>query len=621
MRWADKIRALTALGLFSILPCTAQEMLEGLHARGTVGFDFSSNSFTPVNNTLGESSLTTPSSFFGGDFGMDISGIVKDPRFITFDSNFNFQRGASSVSELGYSNDLLGGGISAHILPASHCPFDVFYQHTGADTSGSIFGSNTTITQFRAQWTINLPSVPHLVFGYSDNSNAVNWADSLSNAGYKQSDWSAQANDSTLEWHWSAGFNVGKLDETSLGGLDFGSGGAREDYRTLNARAYRRFWADKAVFSTDVRDQHYSYDFPGTGTSTSDNFLLSSSLQVQHTQKLSSHYTYYLSHLNEQNNFAATSEGVTILNPPTLDTQGVDAGVSYQVAQPVRIFQDVQYDHLSPLSPTAESETSLFQSSSGVAVTKRWRGFDLSGTYTGVMQTMATNFSNRGNGWSNNVDSRVGWGNVQKVHLTGDYRYEHLNLVQEIGGFSQFNTYGAQAETTRFWGVRLSGGMDRGKIDLLSISGETKRAYNNYVAQIEHRRFHLSASRGFNDGSGLIFPTALTGQSSFFVPLPIAQLISTPLLNLTSRSTGINLLGRVKRNLELDADYRKESDLLISSTQNYRLWEVRAQYRIGRVSIDGGVGNLRSSINQNDSLSGLGINRYWFRIRRSFNLF
>ncbi|MFZ0286472.1 MAG: hypothetical protein WAL32_14675 [Terriglobales bacterium] len=621
MKWANKIRTLTVLALFSILPCTAQETVEDLHARGVVGFDFSSNTFAPVSNASSGPSPTTPSTFFGGEIGMDVSGIVKDPRFITFDSNFDFQRGASSVSELGYSSDLLSGGVSAHLLPASKYPFDVFYQHTGADTSGSIFGSNTTITQFRAQWTINSPNLPHLVLGYSDNSNTVNWADSFSNAGYKQSDWSATANDHTLGWYWNAGFDLGKLDETSLGTLNFGSGGAKEDYRTFDARAYRRFWNDKAIFDTDVRDQHYSYDFPGTGTSSSDNLLLSSSLQIQHTRKLSSHYTYYLSHLNEQNTFATNADEVTLLSIPTLDTQGVDAGVSYQVAQPLRIFQDVEYDHLTPLSATAESETSLFQSSSGVAVTKRWRGLDLSGTYTGIAQSMATNFSNKENTWSNNVDSRVGWGNVQKVHLTGTYRYEHLNLVQEIGGFSQFNTYGAQAETTRFWGVRLSGGMDHGKVDLLNISGETKRIYNNYFAQLEHRRFHLSASRGLNDGSGLIFPTTLINQSSFFVPLPIAQLISTPLLNLTSRTTSINLLGRVKRNLEIDADFRKESDLLISSTQNYRLWEVRAQYRIGKVSIDAGLGNLHSAINQSDSLSGLGINRYWFRIRRSFNLF
>lgn len=621
MKWGNTVRTLTLLALVPLVPCQAQEVIEGLHARGTVGFDFSGNNFSPITSVPGQSTESTPNSFFGGELGLDLSGIVMDPRFLTFSSNFNLQRGATSVNELGYSNSLLSGGADAHFLPASHFPLDVFYQRTGADTTGSIFGSNTSISQFRAQWAIDLPSVPHFVFGYSANSNNVNWADSVSNAGYKQSEWSARANDRNAGWYWNTGFDLGRLDETSLGGISFTGGGVKEDYWTLDGRAYRRFWGDKATWSNDVRDLHYSYDFAGSGTSLSNNLLLSSSLQILHTPKLSSHYSYSLSHLAQSNNFTEQPGGITILIPPTLDTQAVDAGVSYQLTSAIRVFQDGQYDHLSPLLPGQESETSLFQSSSGVSVIKRWRGFDLSTTYTGVLQRLGTNFDNQGNGWSNNVDARVGWGDAKRVRLTGNYRYERLNLVQEIGGFSHFNTFGGQAETSRFWGVRLSGGVDHGRIDLLGISGETRRDYTTYSAQVEHRRFHLSASRGLNDGSGLVFPTNNIGQTDFFVPLPVSQLIATPLLDLTSRSTNLSGLVRVRRNLEIDADFRKENDLLFSSVQQYRLWEIRARYNIGRITIDAGVGDLRSEISQSDNLSGLGVNRYWFRIRRSFKLF
>jgi hypothetical protein len=617
MKGASQIRILAVLGLLSVLSCRAQK-LEGWYGRGTVGFDWSGNTFNPI--TPGTSQSSSPSSTIGGELGLDLSGIVLDPKFITFETNFNFQHGANSVNQLGYSNGVLGGGADVEILPSSHYPFELFYQRSGADTSGSLFGSNSDTSQLRARWTVDLHNVPHLVFAYSDTSNSVVLATSLSNTGYKQSDWSIQANDRTFGWTWNAGFNIGNFDETSIGTVAL-SGGVKEDYRIVDARAYRPIWDGKAVLSTDLHDQHYDFNFPGAGTSLNDNLLLSTNFQVQHTRKLSSRYLYSWSHLTTENNFAQNPGGITVLNTPTLDTQNVGAEVEYQLTQPIRIFQNVQYQRLTPFSAVTESETSSVQSSSGVNVIKRWRGFDVSATYAGVLQTLGTNFGNRGNTWSNNVDSRLGWGDVRKVHLTGSYRHDRLNFVQQLGGFSQFNTYGAQAETTRFWNVRLSGGVDHGTVEILNIAGDTRRTYTNYLAQLEHRRVHLMAGRGLNDGSGSIFPAVLTNPFYIAVPLPVSQLIATPLLDINSKSTNFSLMARPRNSLEIGAYFRKENDVLVSSTQNYRLWEIRAQYRIGKISMDAGIGNLHSRINQNDSLSGLGINRYWFRIRRSFNFF
>jgi len=617
MKGTTQIRILAVLGLLLVPLCRAQK-LEGWHGRGTIGFDWSGNTFNPISNSASQSS--SPSSTIGGELGMDLSGIVFDPKFITFDANFNFQHGANSINQLGYSNGVLGGGADVEILPTSHYPLELFYQRTAADTSGDLFGSNTDMTQLRARWTLDLPHAPHLVLAYNDTSSDVVLATSLSNTGYKQSDWSVQANDRIAGFFWNGGFNIGKFDETTIGSLAL-AGGVKEDYRTFDGRAYRAFWNGKALFNTGIHGQHYSFDFPGQGTSLNDDLQYSADLQWQHTRKLSSRYSYTLSHLNESSNFTGATSGVTVLNPPTLDTQSVGAEVDYQLSKPIRIFQGVQYTHLTPLSYGIESETSFIESSSGVSVMKRWRGFDLSGTYTGRLQTLRTNFGHTGRTWSNNGDAQVGWGNARKVRLTGNYRYDRLNLVQEIGGFSQFNVYGMQAETTRFWNVRLSGGVDHGTIEILNISGDTRRTYNNYMAQLEHRRFHLMASRGLNDGSGSIFPGVLPNPFYVAVPLPVSQLIATPLLNINSQTTNFSLTARPRYSLEIGAYFRKENDVLVSSTQNYRLWEIRAQYRIGRISMDAGLGNLHSEISQNNSLSGLGINRYWFRIRRSFNFF
>ncbi|HYL97135.1 MAG TPA: hypothetical protein VET69_15120, partial [Terriglobales bacterium] len=69
------------------------------------------------------------------------------------------------------------------------------------------------------------------------------------------------------------------------------------------------------------------------------------------------------------------------------------------------------------------------------------------------------------------------------------------------------------------------------------------------------------------------------------------------------------------------ADWRRENDLLFSSLQNYRIWEVRGQYRLGKITVEGGVGNLFNRITTEPSVNGLRINRYYVRIRRDFNFF
>src|SRR5581483_800504 len=136
----------------------------------------------------------------------------------------------------------------------------------------------------------------------------------------------------------------------------------------------------------------------------------STDLQVQHTRKLSSRYSYSFGRQSvEDNNLAQSTTPITLVNLPTLNTQSLEAGVTYQLIQPVRLFQDVQYQRLTPISDTFESETSFLQSASGISVMKRWRSFDFNTTYTARLQTLGTNFANRGNTFSNNVDSRVSW--------------------------------------------------------------------------------------------------------------------------------------------------------------------------------------------------------------------
>jgi hypothetical protein len=617
MKMGSRIRALAVAALLSVVPCQAQG-LEGWHLRGAAGVDWFQTDFIPIND--GRPEPSAPSENIGGDLGLDLSGIVLDPKFITFQSNFNFLHAANSTNYTDYSNGTLGGGVNFNFLPSGHYPLEVFYQRIGADTTGSLTGSNTDITQFRAQWTVDRNHFPHLVFSHEQDSNAFRVVTSLLNTGYKDSEWSIQANDRTAGWMWNAGLNLGNFNATTVGTLTLASG-TRENSQTLDGSARRDFWGGKALFDAEVQDQHYVFNLPGTSASRSDLFLSSANLRIQHSQKLSSHYTYSLTYENVENTATAAPLGISLLNLPALDIENVDAGVSYQLARPLRVFQDVDYQHLSPISSTTESQTSFLQSSSGVSGHTRWRGFDLDATYTGLFQKLGTNFDHRGQTFSNNIDARAAWGSLNKAHLTGKYLYDKLDFVEQIGGFARYNTASLQAETAKFRGVRLLGGVDHGQVELLNLSGDTRRHYTNYSAQVEAHKLDFIASRGLDLGAGSIFPAGLIGQFFLTTPLPVGELIFTPLLNRTSRTTSFSLLAHPKRNLDIMASFRKEADLLQVSDQNFRLWEVSSRYRIGKVSLDAGVGSLRTAITESSARSGLTVNRYWVRIRRTFNIF
>ena len=621
MKWASTTRRLAILVLLWAAPCLAQygyEQIDRWHMKGTVGLDLFNTSYTPVVNGLGQ-----PSSYndVAGDMGLDLSGFLKDPKLLQFDTNFNTQRGATSLSAGDYNNDLFGGGVSLSFLPVSRYPFHLTYRKSAFDTTGSLFGSNSNFTQLNADWTLDIPNLPRFNFSHLSNSNDVRLATSLTDTGYDQSDWAVRMQDNRAGWHWNAGYNFGRIHSNTGGVLSFVSG-LKEDYKTLSANGWRSFWDDRAVLQIDNRGEIFHYSLPGDGSSDNKDWMSQATLRIQHTRKLMSSYYYSFSRVNVTNQFPnSLLPGVAFLTVPRVDTHMTAARVEYQWLEPLRVFQEVRYYHNSPFTTQFENQTSLSESFTGFTVQKRLRGFDVNGTYTLRYDFMGTNFNNNSHTWSNNVDSRIGWGNVKRVHLTGSYRYNKYNYVQQIGGFSTDNRYGVEAETAAVPGFRLRGGVERGKLELLNVSGGIANDYTNYTAQIETRKLILMAMRGLNDGSGSLFPDNLVNPQFISVPLPIAQLAATPLLGRFMRVSSVGLTARLRRNLDLGADWRRENDLLFSALQNYRIWEVRGEYRLGKVVLDAGVGNMFTQVNTRTNTSGLRINRYYFRIRRDFNFF
>jgi hypothetical protein len=621
MKWASITRRLAILALLWTLPCAAQygyEPADRWHMRGTVGFDLFNTGYTPVVNGLSE-----PSSYsdVAGDLGLDLSGFLKDPKLLQFDTNFSTQRGVTSLTGGDYNDNLLGGGVSLAFLPVSRYPFHLVYRKSAYDTTGSLFGSNNDYSQLNADWTLDLPNLPRLNVSYLSNNNDVRLAESLTDTGFNQSDWGFRAQDTRAGWHWTAGYNFGKINSNSTGALSFISG-SKENYKTLTLNASRSFWGDKALFQIDNRGESFHYALPQNLTSDNKDWLTLATLRIQHTRKLATSYLYSFSRDNVNNQFTPGAlPGLFFFAVPRMDTHTLVGRVEYQWFEPLRVFEEMRYFHTTPLTPQFESQTSLAESLTGLTFQKRLRGFDVSTTYALRYSLMGTNLNNNAHTWSNDVDARVGWGNIRRVHLTGMYRYGKYNYVQQIGGYSLDNRYGARAETTALPGLRLSGEAEQGRLQLLNISGKVTMDYTNYRAQIETRKIIIMGMRGLNDGAGGFFPADLIQPGFITVPLPIAELVATPLLTRITRITGASVTVRLRRDFNLGADWRRENDLLFSSLQNYRIWEVRGQYRLGKITVEGGVGNLFNRITTEPSVNGLRINRYYVRIRRDFNFF
>src|SRR5581483_1961763 len=180
MKYASAIRALASLALLWTLSCAAQqygfEEPDRWHMKGTVGFDWSKNTDVPIVNGIGQES-----DFNGiaGDVGLDLSGFVKDPKFITFQTDFNTQQGSNSLTAGDYGQHLLGGGFSMAFLPVSHYPFRLSYHKSAFDTSGSLFGSNNNYSQLSADWTVDYHNLPRLMFSHNRSTNDVELAESI----------------------------------------------------------------------------------------------------------------------------------------------------------------------------------------------------------------------------------------------------------------------------------------------------------------------------------------------------------------------------------------------------------------------------------------------------------
>jgi hypothetical protein len=199
-----------------------------------------------------------------------------------------------------------------------------------------------------------------------------------------------------------------------------------------------------------------------------------------------------------------------------------------------------------------------------------------------------------------------------------DSRY---NLVDQLGGFSANRSVRMQAETSRLFGWHLRGSAERARLEYLSVGGDIKSNTTNFAAQVDKRRLALSGGHETLAGAGALFPAIVSAQQWLSLPLPLSELVATPLLNRLSRVNTAAATLRVLRQLDVSADYMSERDVLALSQPKFRTVDVSGRYHVGKLSIQAGFGSYRIENATVALRTGNFLNRYFLRVSRDFKVF
>jgi hypothetical protein len=586
---------------------------------GFAGFDL-----THTSQSLTGQETPTEQLFPLGDLRLNSDGYLLDPRFLHLTTGFEFQRGANTSDR----GDLNTGGtniaIGSAFLPKSHFPFRLSYTKTDHGVTGLGFDQNEDDSRLDMQWTVLHPKVPHITTSFQMYGSTVHVPDSFTDRSYDQKAFNVGVSDVWKDWNWSGNFSQGNGDSTgqSLLGLD---STFTNSTRAAGVNVYRPFWGTKARLIFENRDIWRKDQLAGDGRTTSGEITNNATFDVQVHPKVLVGASYAFSKLDFEGNglqtllvpAAGQVEVVSLIS--SISNSGA-GHVEYRPMDWLRLVQEVRTTFNTPTTGVVESRTSFTESDSTVAANHHWAGLDLAGSYTGKFQFAGTSLGNSPNSWSNNFSGRIGWGDVRRVRLTAAGESMRLNLVEQIGGFTDQNRGGLELETHALRYFRLHASGDYTNVELLNLSGDTHSKTVSYSAAAEHRLFSVAYTNSFLDGAGAIFPLGLIDQQFLVIPLPVSQLVATPLLNRKTHAQTVSFLARPRRNLQAQFAWRTEDTQLSASDETFDFLQANATYRLGKFTLEGGYWRNLNDVTFVTGLTGSRLSLWYFRIGRDFRV-
>ena len=616
--------ALVTIALATALPSVGQvQSPEPWQLQGTLGagLDKATNSqlFLPPNpqNHSGYSTIA-------GDLSVLLGGYVIDPKLLPFTINFSGEHGSNAVALGGFRDNVYDVGFDASFLPDRPFPFRIFYRKSEYGAHGDIFGENADTSSFGLEWALRVHRLPHLDIRYLKQDNEVRLITSLTNTSYRLKDLSVDASDRWKGWGWDGGFTDFNSTNSTVEALVLTSP-FHEDLKVQSLLVGRTFWDDKARLNFMDRLQWQQEQFLGQPAGQFADAYATSQLQINHTPKLSSNYFYSFTRISStgvtsQAEAEGTGSSVSLVQLPPFSSDTFGGGVEYRALPSLSFFQQFQDYRVTAVQAVPEAESSEADSLTGANFAKVWRGLDLGAGYAAHFQLMGTTLDHHPTSFSNDLEGRVGWGDPRRVRLVASGLDSKYNLVIQLGAFTSNRSLRLQAETTRLFGWHLRGSVERARVEYLSVSGDIKSDSTNFTGQIEQRRVAFSVGRQTSAGAGALFPAIVAVEQTISVPLPLSELVATPLLNRFSHVDTAMLILHVRRQLDVLADFMSERDVLTLSQARFLTAEVSGRYQLGKLGIQAGFGSYRISNVVAPTQTGTLLNRYFLRVTRDFKI-
>ena len=624
MRVRSAIQLVT-IALAAALPSFGQEAPpEHWQLQGAVGVDYSDTTTTELY-APGNSNSASQYSTVAGDLNLHLGGYLKDPKFVPFTINFSGEHGSNAEVLGGFRDNVYDFGFAASFLPDRPFPLQVFYQKTQYGAIGTGFTENSDTSALGLTWALRVRRLPHVDVIYRKQDNIVQLPTSFSNSTYHLNELGVDAYDVWQGWKWNAGYNDFSTTTNAVEVLALASP-FQEDLKLQDLLVTHTFWDEKARLNFGDRLEWQDQRLLGQPAEQFTDAYATAQLQINHTPKLSSNYYYTFTDItqsgaNPLNGTAGTSSNISLVQIPAFTSNTIGEGVNYRVTPSVTLFQQVQEYFVTAVQGVPEAETSEVDSLSGVSYGRVWRSLEFAGTYAGHVQELGTTLGHHPTTFSNDLEGRVAWGDTRRVHLVATGVDSRYNLVDQLGGFSSTRSAGLRAETTRLFGWHLRGSVERDRLEYVSVSGDIKSDTTNYSAQLQQRRLALSVGHQTFAGAGALFPALVSAEQFLSTSLPLSELVATPLLNRISHVTTAAAALRVRRQLDVTADFTSEKDQLTLSTEEFRTVDVSARYRLGKFEIQAGVGSYRIENVVVPTQSGNLLNRYFVRLSRDFKIF
>jgi hypothetical protein len=586
---------------------------------GFAGFDLTHTLQSQTNSTFETGQL-----FPLGDLRLIGDGFLVDPKFLHINAAFDYQKGAntSDRGDLG-----LGGmnmAVSTAFLPNSHMPLRVSYTKTNHGVTGLGLDQNNDDSRLDVQWDVFRAKLPHIIASFQDYSTTVHVPTSFADHTFTERALNLGASDTWKSWQWSGSFATGAGSTNGVSPITLNStfdNSTRAGFFNL----FRSFWDNKAHLRFENRDVWRDEHLEGDGSTSNKELTNNATFDVQLHPKVLLTAGYAFSQVEFQNNnFAPQLPGtgpIQLLSLVASHSNSVTGRIDYHPFSWLRLSQDIREALYSPAVNLVESQLSYTDADSTIEASHRWHSFDFMGSYTGRFQIDSTSLDQTPSSWSNSFTGRVAWGDARNLHVAVSATGNHLNLVEQIGGFTDEKRIGVEAETHRIRSLRLRVSAEDSQIDLLNVSGNTRSKMVTYSASADHRRFNVAYTNSFLDGAGALFPLGLIDHQFLVIPLPIGQLVGTPLLNRNTHAQTVSFLGRPRRRLEVSLAWRTEDTILAASEETFNVLQADARYRLGKFTVEGGYGRNLNDVTIITGVNGTRLALWYFRIGRDFKLF